>query len=152
LNKLGTYPGVVAVQLQKPLDGYGKPGKLFGCVRGVHSHRSLGTFVPISAGKMRNIWFPTNIARYAVGEEINAIKAGKIPLERDHAFKVNEWYQKKQKAQQKALEEKKTRLKEAEYMRQELEDLSTITIEHEPVHIEAMDVCCCLASEFAWKR
>jgi hypothetical protein len=35
---------------------------------------------------MRNLWFPSKIARYAVGEELKAIKAGKIEVQRDVEF------------------------------------------------------------------
>lgn len=45
-----------------------------------------GKYVPVSRGKMRNVWFPSKIARYAVGEELKAIKAGKIEVQRDVEF------------------------------------------------------------------
>ena len=35
---------------------------------------------------MRNRWHPRSVARYAVGDELRAIKDGKIKVERDPEF------------------------------------------------------------------
>jgi hypothetical protein len=42
--------------------------------------------VPISAGQMRNRWFPIRQARYAATEELKDINAGKINVDRDSEF------------------------------------------------------------------
>ncbi|TID24842.1 putative prephenate dehydrogenase [NADP(+)] [Venturia nashicola] len=62
----------ISVQLLKPKAGYGKAGR----------------YVPVARGVMRNIWFPSKIARYAVDDELKAIKDGKIVVERDYEFEV----------------------------------------------------------------
>jgi hypothetical protein len=42
--------------------------------------------VPVSKGVMRSIWFPNKIARYAVDEELKAIRDGNIVVQRDFEF------------------------------------------------------------------
>jgi hypothetical protein len=37
---------------------------------------------------MRNRWFPFNVARYAVGDELKSIKLGKVNVERDSEFEA----------------------------------------------------------------
>lgn len=39
---------------------------------------------------MRSKWFPNKIARYAVGEELKAIRDGKIIVGRDYEFDTRE--------------------------------------------------------------
>lgn len=39
---------------------------------------------------MRSKWFPNKIARYAVDEELKAIRDGKIVVERDYEFGLRE--------------------------------------------------------------
>lgn len=49
-----------------------------------------GRYVPIARGVMRTKWFPSKIARYAVDEELKAIRDGKIIVERDFEFGLQE--------------------------------------------------------------
>lgn len=78
---------------------------------------SEGSYVPISAGQMRNRWFPTRIARYAVGQELRDIKDGKIKVELDTEFVTGRF--KQQVAQEKREQAKAAVAAAKEAARQE---------------------------------
>jgi hypothetical protein len=70
---------------------------------------SPGSYVPISVGQMRNRWFPAGTARYVVGDDLKAVKTGKIQVERDPEFSRKEYHagiQAKENAALKAVREK----------------------------------------------
>ena len=70
---------------------------------------------------MRSLWFPNKIARYAVGDELKAIRDGKIQVERDFEFGLEQ-----PKREKKVVD---TEVKEnAEPIRRKIEHISVCLI------------------------
>jgi len=106
-------PDVIPVQLLKHLDGFGKKG----------------TYVPISVGQMRNRWFPRHVARYAVGDEVRAIKEGKIHVERDSEFKAGVYLH------QLKLEQRRNVKKVVEIAEKEARQVQRATVAKRPTEV-----------------
>lgn len=49
-----------------------------------------GSLVPVSAGQMRNNWFPARTAEYVTATELKELRQKDASIERDHAFVLEE--------------------------------------------------------------
>jgi FAD synthase len=50
----------------------------------------LGSYVPISMGQMRNVWFPMKTAAYVTDVQLKDLKAKNISAVRDFQFGVSD--------------------------------------------------------------
>ncbi|EOD46283.1 Ribosomal protein l9 RNAse h1 [Neofusicoccum parvum] len=73
-KKLSKLPHTIPVRLLKDVKAFGRKGSL----------------VPVSAGQMRNNWFPARTAEYVTATELKELRQKDASIERDHAFVLEE--------------------------------------------------------------
>jgi len=71
-KKLANIPDTIIVKLKQHVPTFGK----------------RGAYVPVTAGQMRNIWFPGGVARYVTTADMKQLKSQNADMERDYAFRA----------------------------------------------------------------
>ncbi|KAJ9668031.1 hypothetical protein H2201_001837 [Coniosporium apollinis] len=82
-------PDHIAVRLLKDVKSFGRAGAL----------------VPVTAGQMRNMWFPRGIADYVTAPQLKELQARNVAVERDFLFGVELTKKKKAEAAEEEAQE-----------------------------------------------
>jgi hypothetical protein len=83
----------VKVHLLQNVPGYGRRGRQLcqgHCPRLRDTNLRTGAVIPVTAGMMRNIWYPKKMAEYVTNDKLQQLGVKKdMTIERDSTFRSN---------------------------------------------------------------
>ena len=84
-------PRTVKVKLRDDILGYGRRGMhdmTLGCHQAADEYTHIGSIIPVAPGRMRNIWYPRQMAEYVTESQLREQRT--LVAERDVTFGMDQ--------------------------------------------------------------